>query len=285
MQDVISAIRTLENEGVRDPGLHRIRKVIGKGSTGTIAKLRAQFYAERNRVPAGGTNPLAEAAERMWLEMIEAIEHREQEAMEAVRRPLEEARTATETARTCQAALHRELDAANRKIEELIKKQADLEAAASAAYEVANSAKMEKERASAESAALREGMEAQRQSLMELTAERERLVQAGMAEKIDLVNTIAEMKAKLTALGADADAHRDAAEAAAKALESERRISDNLSTELKVAMARLEEMKSSMERMNNRGEKAGDLSFKMGRGQRALMRRQGSKGSPYRGQP
>ena len=71
LDEVRAAIEALKAQGVPDPGVHRIRALIGHGSVTTINKLKHQIHTEDlNRLLPGTTtpmpDPITEAAANLW---------------------------------------------------------------------------------------------------------------------------------------------------------------------------------------------------------------------------
>lgn len=110
LEDVGQAVQTLRAQGVPHPGIHRIRRLLGRGSTTTIAKLRDQWQArERAEIEARLTdskprplpNPLARAADDLWREMLAGVDEVEKEAIadaeERIRRADAQATAAAQT--------------------------------------------------------------------------------------------------------------------------------------------------------------------------------------------
>ncbi|RMF14117.1 MAG: DNA-binding protein [Alphaproteobacteria bacterium] len=91
LEEVRAAIETLKAQGVPDPGVHRIRALIGHGSVTTINKLKHQIRAEELNRVLPGTNrrmpdPITDAAARLWEDLNAEIDkidqQREAEARE-----------------------------------------------------------------------------------------------------------------------------------------------------------------------------------------------------------
>lgn len=79
-----AALRALEAAG-KSTGVHRLRAQLGhRGNPSTIARLRAQVLARRAAEAAAGARPplpqpVLEAADRVWLELLDAVETYEEQ--------------------------------------------------------------------------------------------------------------------------------------------------------------------------------------------------------------
>lgn len=95
LDEVRTAIDTLKAQGVTDPGVHRIRALIGHGSVTTINKLKHQIRAEElNRMLPGTTkpmpDPITEAAAQLWETLNAEIDRIDQQREAEVRDDLEQ---------------------------------------------------------------------------------------------------------------------------------------------------------------------------------------------------
>lgn len=101
--DVACVIEEMQREGIRDPGILRIRTALGRGSTSRITKLKAQYMANQaGKMPASpnrANNPLAAAADALWDELMEALEAQEREMVQRVEKHLREAQAEVVTQR------------------------------------------------------------------------------------------------------------------------------------------------------------------------------------------
>ncbi len=77
--DVAEAIRVLNQQGIPDPGVHRLRTFLGRGSVTTIARFKNELrQIELERVTPNKAKPLpdpiARLAKRLWDELLTAVE-------------------------------------------------------------------------------------------------------------------------------------------------------------------------------------------------------------------
>lgn len=123
IDDVREALEALKRQGVPDPGVHRIRAHLGRGSVTTINKYKHQIrLAEAERLlPAIQKpipDPITELAARTWEELLGALDQidaeREQEtaaALAAMQQELDAANSAEREARDQARALQQALEA------------------------------------------------------------------------------------------------------------------------------------------------------------------------------
>lgn len=77
--DVAEAIRILNRQGIPDPGVHRLRTFLGRGSVTTIARLKNELrQIELERITPTKAKPLpdpiARLAKQLWDELLSAVE-------------------------------------------------------------------------------------------------------------------------------------------------------------------------------------------------------------------
>jgi len=92
---VAEAIRILQNQGIPDPGVHRLRRFLGRGSVTTVARFKNELrQIELERLSPNKKRPLpdqvTELAQRLWEELLAAVEGVEQQVHETAEQDLAE---------------------------------------------------------------------------------------------------------------------------------------------------------------------------------------------------
>lgn len=93
--DVAEAIRILQNQGIPDPGVHRLRRFLGRGSVTTVARFKNELrQIELERLSPNKKRPLpdpvTELSQRLWEELLVAVEGVEQQVHETAKQGLAE---------------------------------------------------------------------------------------------------------------------------------------------------------------------------------------------------
>jgi chromosome segregation ATPase len=93
--EVAEAIRILQNQGIPDPGVHRLRRFLGRGSVTTVARFKNELrQIELERLSPDKKRPLpdpvTELAQRLWEELLAAVEGVEQQVHETAEQRLDE---------------------------------------------------------------------------------------------------------------------------------------------------------------------------------------------------
>lgn len=93
--DVAEAIRILKQQGIPDPGVHRLRTFLGRGSVTTVARYKNELrQIELERIAPKEAKPLpdpiARLAKRLWDELLSAVETTESELVAATEQRIAE---------------------------------------------------------------------------------------------------------------------------------------------------------------------------------------------------
>lgn len=177
-RDVAAALDEFRRQGLPQPGLHRLRQAIGRGSLARIKRLQAELALERGErltpeALAKVPDPISEAAARLWAEL-EAANDALQAGIEAQLKQAEQAMAEERTQRDAAlAGKAAELEQAAGELQTLTARLDATDAARMEATGALDAAKTDVARLHAElHASARSAEERQSELLRELESER-----------------------------------------------------------------------------------------------------------------
>lgn len=203
VEEVRGAIEALKAQGVPDPGVHRIRALIGHGSVTTINKLKHQIRTEDLKRLLPGTtkpmpDPITEAAADLWIQLNAEIDLVEEVRKKEIDEELSELQLKYAGLLTEHEALQTAVAEKNRRLEQLATELSEVRGRESSAQETIHKLNTELLLIQEQNKALQFQIDAGKENLMAQAAQH-KLKEQKLQDEINRLRTKA-MESSFTSL-------------------------------------------------------------------------------------